>query len=103
NEKDGGKSRKRSRRAPGDGFETRVAQAAEHDDGKKKHQRRKHPLPATDLMVALTQPPKHEECNRCEYSGGSGNGKTGEGFSVPGSASSGDAIVARQPQRAANQ
>src|SRR5437660_7409974 len=60
NENDGSKSRKRSRRAPGDGFETRIAQAAEHHDGKKKHQRWKHPFPATNLMVAFTQPPKHE-------------------------------------------
>src|SRR2546429_8295551 len=43
NENDGGKSRKRASGAPGDGFETWITQADKNHDGKKKHQRRKHP------------------------------------------------------------
>src|SRR5262249_36941134 len=89
-------------RLPVQRLKTGVLKPAKHHKGKKEQQRRQNKPPTAEMMFSFSEP-KEEQRNRCNQTGSSGNGKTGESVLVIGSLILRCGIEPRQAQRAASQ
>ena len=94
NKDDDKKTRNRFLRLPINRLEAGILKPAEHHEGKKEQQRRQNEAPFTEVMLTFREPKKKQR-DRCNQTGGGGNGKTSKRVLVIGSVRFGAAELKR--------